>query len=113
MNGVVCLESRGTVIRVPVRIVSASARSAELRGLDEIGLPWRAAVTLVVEDERGALELPAEVARHGSVTTLRLRSVGTPRLRWARLVRERFEATREVSTEPERPSALRRRTGPR
>lgn len=111
MNGFVCLESRGAVVRVPVRIVSASARSAELRGLDAIGVPWRAGVTLVVEDERGTLELPAEVTRYGRLSSLRLRSVGRPRVRWARLVRERFEASREVATEPERPSVMPRRSG--
>ena len=109
MDGFVCVESRGTVVRVPVRVVSASARSAELKGLDAIGLPPRAAVTLRVEDDRGSLELPAEVTRQGRVSTLRLRCIGTPRLRWSRLVREHFEASREVQTEPERPSVLRRR----
>ena len=112
LDGNVCIESLGTVVRVPVKVVRGSVRRAEVRGLDAVSLHRVAKVTLLLEDDLGTIEVPAVIDWLGPTSGLRLLCPRAHHLtRLMRLMRTHFDASREVPTQPERPSALRRTTG--
>lgn len=109
LDASLCLEARGSIVRVPVRVVSGSVRRARVTGLDEVSVDWRARVTLLLEDEAGTIEVPAVVDWIGPTSDLRLLCPRARHLaRLMRLMRSRFDVGREPPTTPERPSALRR-----